>query len=112
VARVSSWDRDGDGKVSANEIPHHYQLTIGRGQVTGVGMSSSAALGMTASSASKPPDAGPPWFRRMDRNKDGDISRREFLGPRREFERLDRDKDGLMSAEEAAVGAKGASPAK
>ena len=36
---------------------------------------------MTAPSAQAPP-AGPSWFRKMDRNRDGDISRREFLGPR------------------------------
>ena len=101
VARVSTWDRDGNGRVAATEIPHHYQLTIGRGQVTGMGMSPSANPGMMAPSAAEPPAAGPPWFRRMDRNKDGDISRREFLGPRREFERLDRDRDGLIGAEEA-----------
>ena len=35
VARVSSWDHDGDGRISSDEIPHHYQLTIGRGQITG-----------------------------------------------------------------------------
>lgn len=101
VARVSSWDRDGDGRVSADEIPRHYQLTIGRGQVTGVGMSSSVAQGMMAPAAAEPPAAGPAWFRRMDRNKDGDVSRREFLGPRRAFESLDRDRDGLIDAEEA-----------
>ena len=38
----------------------------------------------------------------MDRNRDGDVSRREFLGPRAEFDRLDRDHDGLIDAEEAA----------
>ena len=38
----------------------------------------------------------------MDRNSDGDISRREFLGPRADFERLDGNHDGLIDAEEAA----------
>ncbi len=101
VARVSSWDRDGDGRVSAKEIPRHYQLTVGRGQVTGVGMSSSAPQAMMAPAAAEPSTEGPPWFKRMDRNKDGDISRREFLGPRRAFERLDGDRDGLIDAKEA-----------
>jgi Ca2+-binding EF-hand superfamily protein len=101
VARVSSWDRNGDGRVAADEIPHHYQLTIGRGEVTGVGMSSSAAQRMMAPPSAGLPVAGPSWFRRMDRNKDGDVSRREFLGPRSAFDRIDRDRDGLVSAEEA-----------
>jgi hypothetical protein len=39
----------------------------------------------------------------MDRNRDGDVSRREFLGPREAFDRLDRDRDGLIDPEEAAA---------
>jgi hypothetical protein len=44
---------------------------------------------------------GPAWFRAMDRNGDGDVSRREWLGTAEEFRRLDKDGDGLISAKEA-----------
>ncbi len=81
VARVSSWDRNGDGHVHSDEIPHHYQLSIGRGQITIPGMASFASSMMPAPTADGPA-TGPNWFRKMDRNRDGDISRREFLGPR------------------------------
>jgi len=37
----------------------------------------------------------------MDRNRDGDLSPREFLGPRTAFDRLDTDGDGLVDAREA-----------
>ncbi len=47
------------------------------------------------------PTAGPLWFRKMDRNADGDLSRAEFLGTRAEFDALDTDRDGLISAREA-----------
>jgi hypothetical protein len=37
----------------------------------------------------------------MDRNQDGDVSWKEFLGPRRAFEELDTDHDGLIDPKEA-----------
>ena len=47
------------------------------------------------------PQKGPQWFRKMDRNADGDVSRPEFLGTRAEFDAIDRDNDGLISLKEA-----------
>jgi Ca2+-binding EF-hand superfamily protein len=47
-------------------------------------------------------DSGPDWFQRMDRNYDGDVSWKEFLGPRTAFDRYDKDKDGLLSADEVS----------
>lgn len=47
------------------------------------------------------PTAGPMWFRKMDRNRDGFVSRREFLSSSEDFDRLDRDGDGLISPAEA-----------
>jgi Ca2+-binding EF-hand superfamily protein len=44
---------------------------------------------------------GPLWFQQMDRNGDGDVSPREFLGSAEEFRKLDKDGDGLISADEA-----------
>lgn len=39
----------------------------------------------------------------MDRNGDGDVSRREFIGPPEVFDQLDLDWDGLLDAWEAAL---------
>jgi Ca2+-binding EF-hand superfamily protein len=47
------------------------------------------------------PQKGPQWFRKMDRNGDGDVSRLEFLGTRAEFDAIDTDHDDLISLEEA-----------
>ncbi len=50
---------------------------------------------------------GPIWFRRMDRNNDGDLTWNEFLGPREVFHRIDKDGDGLIDPQEAAAAADG-----
>ncbi len=110
VDRVTSWDADGDGRVSADEIPYHFQVNIARSALvglTGEGVVAPVARSMSAIRQSGSA-AGPEWFQKMDRNHDGDISRREFLGPREQFDRLDRDTDGLIDAEEARA----AEPAK
>ena len=49
---------------------------------------------------------GPEWFRRMDRNQDGDVSPREFLGTSAQFATLDSDQDKLLSAAEAEAAEK------
>jgi len=41
-------------------------------------------------------------FERMDRDRDGKLSRSEFKGPRAAFGRMDRDNDGYISRKEAA----------
>lgn len=47
------------------------------------------------------PSRGPVWFRKMDRNGDGDVSRTEYVGTRAEFDAIDADRDGLISLGEA-----------
>ena len=75
--------------------------------LTGESVVAPGPRSMVATGAASPA-AGPDWFQKMDRNHDGDVSRREFLGPRDQFDRLDRDNDGLIDPEEAraAVAAK------
>lgn len=42
------------------------------------------------------------WFRLMDRNSDGDVSRREFTESTEHFVKLDQDHDDLISSSEAS----------
>ena len=57
--------------------------------------------GGNARTEAEVPQKGPLWFRKMDRNRDGDVSRREFLGTDEQFRLIDKDGDGLISAKEA-----------
>jgi Ca2+-binding EF-hand superfamily protein len=103
-ARISACDRDGDGRIAPEEIPHHIQITLARGDLSRLIATTPAKVAAVQAVVVPPrprPTAGPAWFRRMDRNRDGDVSRREFLGTREQFERLDRDRDGLIAPAEA-----------
>ncbi len=57
-------------------------------------------LRVAAPAFPQPPSA-PTWFLKMDRNRDGDLSPREFLGPSGVFTAYDADADGLISPAEA-----------
>jgi hypothetical protein len=43
----------------------------------------------------------PDWFRNMDRDTDGRLSRKEFVGTDEQFGHLDADGDGYISVTEA-----------
>lgn len=101
--KVLAWDRDGDGLVGTDEVPHRFRLGFGPGQsalLDRVGLRTDDST--PADPAPPKPAKGPAWFGKMDRNGDGDLSRREFLGSLADFRRLDANRDGLLDAGEAA----------
>src|SRR5262249_12876344 len=99
VDLIRSQDANHDGKLGANEAPVQITLDLSRGATP---REIQMALGAGPRAAGmKTPTAGPVWFRKMDRNGDGDVSRAEFLGTAEAFAKLDKDGDGLISLEEA-----------
>jgi Ca2+-binding EF-hand superfamily protein len=102
---VAQLDRDGSGKIGPSDLPrmYHLELTRGSAQYQPYRRPIARLPGRIARQQPTPPPSptGPTWFRKMDRNGDGDVSRREFLGSEEQFRRLDVDGDGLISLEEA-----------
>jgi Ca2+-binding EF-hand superfamily protein len=101
--RLAALDKNGDGFISADEIPRQFELTVSQGSFRGA-LRQPVVVNrtlLTRPGAPRTPARGPLWFRKMDLNGDGDVSPREFLGTQEEFRRIDTDGDGLISVQEA-----------
>jgi Ca2+-binding EF-hand superfamily protein len=100
-SRVRFLDRNQDNAIDASEISQQYRLTfsMGRPRIFRQAMTRQRSRNVPAPQAT-PNMKAPDWFRKMDRNQDGDLSWREFLGTREIFDRLDQDQDGLVTVAE------------
>jgi hypothetical protein len=103
-SRLAPYDWDGDRCVTRKEVPYQYQVVVNPGGpnyfAAQPGQPGGRPMGVLPPGPAPNPRA-PIWFRKMDRNGDGDVSPREFLGTREDFRKLDTDGDGLISLEEA-----------
>ncbi|MGE0374890.1 MAG: hypothetical protein AB7I48_06260 [Planctomycetaceae bacterium] len=104
IERMQPYDRDQDGLLDATEMLalRKYRVAFTFGVPPAVRIDRQNQ--MTAERrmpVTRPVTSGPEWFRKTDRNQDGEITWREFLGPRTAFDRLDRDGSGWIDEEEA-----------
>ena len=99
-SRAAAWDANNDGAISKQEVPRLLQVRLSAGSVGRFHFFDDIDEEATKTTAAHR-SAGPLWFRRMDVNGDGDVSRREWLGSEEDFRRIDTDGDGLISLEEA-----------
>ncbi len=103
--RIKEFDKNKDGKITKDEIPVTLSVSFGRGNTSynsyraGQGKNGNANRGANKDV--------PAWFTRTDRNGDGDITLREFLGTKEEFDKLDSNQDGFIEPKEAIAASKG-----
>lgn len=91
-------DVDGDGGISTAELSATIRVSFGLGPSVHQHLSEIRSVHPPSTT---PKVDVPTWFAKMDGNKDGDISPREFLLGTEQFKKLDVDEDGLVSVEEA-----------
>lgn len=107
TAVLKDYDFNQDHKFADSELGTEFVLTISLGRPEfrrTSGQMDSMTMQMGAGDAILPGSEslrGPEWFLRMDRNQDGDVSPREFLGTAHQFDQIDVDGDRLISADEA-----------
>ncbi|MEO8496142.1 MAG: hypothetical protein ABI614_13815 [Planctomycetota bacterium] len=108
VELLQRFDMNKDGELTRDEIPSTVRVAVGLGPSVHQHLADMRSVHPPSTTPVVP---APEWFVRMDGNKDGDISPREFLLGPENFKKLDADQDGLISPSEAVESIKDEAPA-
>jgi Ca2+-binding EF-hand superfamily protein len=99
--RLKPLDADQDGRLSQAEIPSTMSVSFALGNAGYGGYTVFRPGAQPAGNAPAAAQGVPEWFARMDRNGDGDVTLKEFLGEETDFKKLDANSDGFIEAKEA-----------
>ena len=103
--RLLSLDKNGDGQLDSSELPSRIDVTFSRGTAS-LGPRLIAFPQNARVPKQRVAQPGPKWFSGMDRNGDGDVSLKEFLGKPEHFRKLDVNGDGFIELKEAEASEK------
>jgi Ca2+-binding EF-hand superfamily protein len=98
--RWQAFDHDADHVLNRSELSGRMRMTVEIPQSRLLRSSTQQFNQVSGEPVIRELNDGPAWFHGMDRNKDGDVSRREFLGTDAQFRKWDRNGDGLISKSE------------
>ena len=101
---LASADKNADGSLAGDELPQRFVFELVRGADDV--REEAVVRGRAVRSAAKANTSGPLWYRKMDRNNDGDLSVHEFVGPLEAFRKLDTNGDGFIDRSEAEAAGK------
>jgi len=90
-------DLDNNGRITVDEIPDSLVIAIGRGDAP----QTATGLVQLNSYEAQLIESLPRWFLTMDANRDGFVSRREFVGSLEKFQELDASDDEFIDRTEA-----------
>ncbi len=99
--QLAKLDQNQDQALDESEIPVAFTVQFRMGNARGQQQFVVAARSRMRQNAEPPKGEGPDWFLRMDRNGDGDVTLKEFLGDEEEFKKLDTNGDGFIEPKEA-----------
>lgn len=99
-SRWQSRDFNQDGILQRSELSGEYRLTIELPRPESLQINSNATEG-SREAVVFDTTSGPEWFIALDRNRDRDVTLREFLASEDLFRQWDLDQDGLLSVAEA-----------
>ena len=97
-------DRNGDGMISQTELAGEVRVSFSLGKPRVFEEARTNRMGMQQQQVDprfNETTEGPMWYRKMDHNRDQDVSQREFLGTIETFHQIDADANGLVSKDEA-----------
>ncbi len=102
---IGDYDRDRDGRIATAELRKRFgfEISAARPQFLNDPFTNPNMMQQARQGRVRPATSGPTWFRKMDRNQDGDLTWREFLGQRTDFSRIDANQDGLIDLNEAVA---------
>lgn len=94
-------DKNGDGQITLDEIPGEIHVSFVQGHANSASFAFTSSVQRRNAKTKSNQEKGPDWFTRMDRNGDGDVTLREFLGSEEQFKQIDGNGDGFIELKEA-----------